>query len=117
MMNANAGTAGSETAQSLRLQVEKVSSLLDAAFRHVTEGRSVDLTPLESKVAVMCDAIHQAKPDARTGLKSPMKAILDKLDKLEARLTERQKLAEDADKGSLRQHALDAYRRPQGGNG
>jgi hypothetical protein len=115
-MSAEPSTSASEpTLADLRQHVEKVSSLVDAAGRHVADGRSVDLAPLESKVAQMCDAIHRATPAQRGGLLKPVESILARLDRLEACLVDQRKANDASTKSSLRQHALDAYRRPQDG--
>jgi hypothetical protein len=44
-----------------------------------------------------------------------MESILGRLDRLEAVLVEQRKASDASAKSSLRQHALDAYRRPQDG--
>ncbi len=99
------------TVPEIRDEVHKAASLVDTARRLLSEGRIVDLSALEGKVRVICEAIHQASDEDLADLKDPMAAIIDGLDSLEAALNEQFGAILAANQGTTRMAAMNAYRK------
>jgi hypothetical protein len=99
------------TVPEIRDEVHKVASLVDTARRLLTEGSNVDLSALEGKVRVVCEAIHQASGEDLTDLKESMATIIDGLDSLESALNEQFGSILAANEGTTRMAAMNAYRK------
>ena len=99
------------TVSEIRDEVHKVASLVDTARRLLAEGSIVDLSALEGKVRVICEAIGEAPGEDLSDLKDPMAAIIDGLDLLEAVLNEQFSAILSANEGTTRMAAMSAYRK------
>ena len=94
----------------VRDEARKVASLIDTARRLLAEGRMVELSALEGKVQTLCDAIRRAPPEDAEELKSPIRAILEGLDRLEAELTVQNEVVTARQEDAVRRQAMEAYR-------
>lgn len=81
--------APTPTVESIRLELDKASSVVATAAKLSAQGRTVDLSALEAKVANACRAIGSLpRDDART-LLPMLEALLKALDSLEDNLKAR----------------------------
>ncbi len=103
-----------ETLTDLAQETEKVATLITAAGKHLAEGKMVDLSALENKVRVLCQAIAEAPAGEARKLKGAIEAILHDLDGLEADLTYRLKDLREEMEGTFRKKAIGAYEAPAG---
>jgi len=85
-MNDEPVTAMAQT----REELAKVSSLVLTARRLVAGGALVDLSALEDRVRVVCEAVQQMPIEEGRGLLGDLRALIGRLDQLagdlEARL-------------------------------
>jgi hypothetical protein len=85
-MNDEPVTAMAQT----REELAKVSSLVLTARRLVAGGALVDLSALEDRVRVVCEAVQQMPIEEGRGLLEDLRALIGRLDQLagdlEARL-------------------------------
>ncbi len=95
----------------IKTEVHKVASLVDTARQLLAEGRIVDLSALEGKVRLMCDAIQDAAPEEQAELREPVEAVINALDQLEADLTRQYGAILAEHENSTRMAAMDAYRK------
>ncbi len=98
-----------ETRSYLAQETEKVATLIAAAGRHIAEGKMVDLSALENKVRVLCQAITEAPAEEARKLKGAIEAILRDLDGLEVDLTDHLKNLRGEMEGTFRKKAIGAY--------
>lgn len=70
----------------IRLELDKVASVVATAARLSAQGRTVDLTALEGKVAGACQAIAALPRDEARSLLPTLDALLSALDALEGDL-------------------------------
>lgn len=95
-------------------QVDKVTSLIAGARQLIGEGKSVELSALETRVARLCEAITQMPADDARRLKDPLATILGDLDRLEADLKSQLETAGQVNEDGRRRQAASAYRTPAG---
>ena len=93
-------------------EVDKVTSLIAGARQLIGEGKSVDLSALESRVTGLCETINGMEDDDARRLKDPLAAILAGLDRLEADLRRQHATATQAGEDGMRHRATSAYRTP-----
>ena len=93
-------------------EVDKVASLIAGARQLVGEGKTIEVSALEARVAALCQAIPGMPPRDARRLKDPLAAILGDLDGLEADL--RNQHATATNEGGRRRRAAGAYRTPAG---
>jgi hypothetical protein len=72
-----------------REELVKVSSLVLTARRLVASGALVDLSALEDRVRLICEAVQQMPAEEGRGLLEDLKALIGRLDSLAADLEER----------------------------
>ena len=73
-------------------EVDKVETMIDTARQLLSEGKDVDLTNLEGRIHIMCQAIGEAgrAEDADTAaFKAAITTVMAKLEALGAELTRR----------------------------
>ena len=110
-MNDNPSSPDPLDGSQIKTEVHKVASLVDTVCQLLAEGRIVDLSALEGKVRLMCDAIQDAAPEEHAELREPVAAIIDALDQLEADLTRQYGAILAEHENSTRMAAMDAYRK------
>lgn len=71
-------------------EIDKVSSLIAAARRHLTGDRMVDLLALEGKVRVLCESTSSAPPDDADRIVASVTEMMNDLDRLARELTAQQ---------------------------
>jgi hypothetical protein len=76
----------SSSLDSIRLELDKAASVVATAGRLSAQGRTVDLTALEAKVAGACRAIGTLPRDEARTLLPTLEALLSGLDALEGEL-------------------------------
>lgn len=102
----------SKTAQAdaIRQSLASLTASVDIARRRVDGGEVVALLDLDRAVAEICAAVGDLPLAERAGLKPPMVALIDELDKLSATLKyQHSQLAENLRAHSTHQHASNAY--------
>lgn len=72
-----------KTAHELLEEAGKVSSVIATARRLVAEGKSVDLSNLESKIAALCENAKAAELEQSSDVQDALSAILGDLNLLE----------------------------------
>jgi hypothetical protein len=70
-------------------ELAKVSSLVLTARRLVAGGALVDLSALEDRVRLICEAVQQMPVEEGRALLDDLKALIGRLDSLAADLEER----------------------------
>ena len=95
--------------QPLMPEIEKVTSLIAAARRLLTENKMVDLGALEGKVKELRQAIEKGAPDDLDAVKASLSALVDDLDGLETELTAQHRRLDRELGEVVRRHAADAY--------
>lgn len=65
-----------------REELAKVSSLVLTARRLVASGALVDLSALEDRVRLICEAVQQMPLDEGQGLLEDLRALINRLDQL-----------------------------------
>ncbi len=93
-------------------EVDKVTSLIAGARQLIGEGKSVELSALETRVAALCENIARMEAKDARRLKEPLAAILDDLDGLEADLRNQHEAATQVSEHRMRHRAASAYRSP-----
>ena len=78
-----------------REELAKVSSLVLTARRLVASGALVDLSALEDRVRLICEAVQQMPAEEGRGMLDDLRALISRLDTLAADLEQR--LAQLAD--------------------
>ncbi len=73
----------SERFESLRLDLDKVASVIATGRRLLAQGRTLDLSALEGKIAAACTAITELPREEARALLPALEAVLDGLDELE----------------------------------
>lgn len=73
----------SDRLNDIRLDIEKASSVVATGRRLVAQGRTLDLSALETKVAAACAAIGALPKDDARDLLPALEALLGSLDQLE----------------------------------
>lgn len=76
----------SDRMDEIRLDLEKASSVVATGRRLVAQGRTLDLTALEGKVAAACEAIAALPRDEARAVLPTLEALLAALDALESDL-------------------------------
>ena len=71
-------------------EIEKISSLIAVARRHLVEDRMVDLSALEGKVRVLCASIETVPPEDAGRIMESIKAMKVDLELLARELTAQQ---------------------------
>jgi hypothetical protein len=92
-------------------EAEKIAALIETARRVLADGKSVDLSALEDKVRVLCEAAHHAPATERQALKRSLGGIIDGLDALAADLTEHHRSLSEGLSDDVRRRAAAAYAR------
>lgn len=72
------------------LEIDKVSSLISAARRHMAEDKMVNLSALEGKVQALCGSITSAPGEDAKRIIAAVKAVMDDLNQLAQELTTQQ---------------------------
>jgi hypothetical protein len=93
-------------------EVDKVTSLIAGARLLIGEGKSVDLSALETRATRLCEAIAKIPDGDARRLKDPLAAILGDLDGLESELRSQHAAATQASEDGMRHRATSAYRSP-----
>lgn len=107
----------SKTAEAIRQSLAALTASVDIARRRVDGGDVVELLDLDRAVAEICTAVGDLPLDQRAGLKPPMVALIDELDKLSATLKfQHNQLAESLRAQSTHQQASDAYGKTPAGS-
>jgi hypothetical protein len=112
MTEPHASTPSDARHSDLAAQVDKVTSLIAGARQLIGEGKSIELSALETRVATLCEAIARMPAEDARRLKDPLAAILGDLDGLEADLRSQHETAANED--GRRRRAASAYRTPAG---
>ena len=73
-------------AENIRRSLASLAASVDIARRRVDGGDVVELLDLDRAVGEICSAVGQLPLEHRAGLKPPMVALIDELDKLSATL-------------------------------
>jgi hypothetical protein len=73
----------------VREEMEKAASLVTTAYRLLATGTMVDLSALESKVRVVCEALAAMERDEGVAFRPGMEALIADLDRLAAAIQER----------------------------
>jgi hypothetical protein len=76
------GAAMTSKAESLKLDLQNVASIIVAARGLVAEGQTVNLAPLEKEVRRLCEAISALDAAENMPLRPMMVSLIDDLDKL-----------------------------------
>ncbi len=114
MTEPHASTPSGSRDPEVGAEVDKVTSLIAGARQLIGEGKNVELSALETRIAALCETIgRMAMEDARQ-LKEPLAAILGGLDGLEADLRSQHKTATKMSEDGMRHQAANAYRSPAG---
>jgi len=93
-------------------EVDKVTSLIAGARQLIGEGKSIDLSALETRVTKLCEAITGMQDEDARRLKDPLATILSGLDGLEADLKSQHATATQVSEDGMRHRATSAYRSP-----
>jgi len=89
-MTLNAPDAATASkADRLKLDLQNVASIILAARGLVAEGQAVNLTPLETEVRRLCDALGTLTPAENMPLRPMMVSLIDDLDKLAGDISRR----------------------------
>ena len=97
-------------AETIRRSLTKLAASVDIARRRVDGGDVVELLDLDRAVGEICSAVGRLPLEQRAGLKPPMVALIDELDKLSATLKhQHSQLTESLRAHSTHQQASDAY--------
>lgn len=96
-------------------ELEKVASVVAAARRVLSEGRMVDISGLQARVAKLCDAIMERAPNNASSLGHAMESLLADLDRLSDDLTRQFGVISGSGDGSNLQQGLSAYARAKTG--
>ena len=96
----------------MQLEIEKVSEMVSAARRLLTEGKSVDLVALEHEVDDLCQAIHAKPPQNSREVRQALANIVNDLDSLEHEITEQHRQLEKNLAERTRKLAIEAYSDP-----
>lgn len=81
-MSADSQTAGQTQADSMKLDLQNVASIIVAARGMVAAGQTVNLAPLEREVNRLCNAICAIPSADNLALRPMMVSLIDDLDKL-----------------------------------
>ncbi len=73
-------------AETMRAELAEAMDRVAAARRLLAAGYTVDLEGLDLEVGRICEAIAHLPRDGRNGLKGPLVALTDELDRLETDL-------------------------------
>jgi hypothetical protein len=96
--------------EELRLQFDGVAATVDTARRVLADGRAVDLTGLEERVAALCTAIGAQPEPAAIGYRPRLIALLDDVDRLRSDLeAQRALLVRELGTLAARRQAIGAY--------
>ena len=93
-------------------EIDKVASVVSTARRLLADGRMVDLSALEEKVRILCDAIRSTPPKNRDYVRETMVTIIENLDILAKDLTEQFGAIANGSDGPAPSLAAAAYRKP-----
>ena len=98
------------SAEDIRRSLSSLAGAVDIARRRVDGGDVVELRDLDSAVAEICTAVARLPVPERAGLKPPLVALIDELDKLSATLRQQHsQLAESLRAQSSHNQAARAY--------
>lgn len=121
MTDTPAGTPPGDATPDVMDELDKVASVVATARRVLAEGRMVDLSALEGRVAALCEGLRDVAPENREAAAQAVGRLLADLDGLEADIRTQfgDALADEPDSGAaVRRRATDAYGGPKpGGNG
>jgi hypothetical protein len=92
--------------------LDKVKSLIAGARQLIREGKRVELSALETRVAELCENIARMETKDARRLKEPLAAILGDLDELEADLKNQHETGTQVSEDRMRHRATSAYRSP-----
>lgn len=96
-------------------ELEKVASVVAASRRVLSEGRMVDISGLQARVAKLCEAIMERAPNNTPSLRNAMESLLADLDRLSDELTRQFGVISGAGEGSNAQRGHSAYARAKTG--
>jgi hypothetical protein len=97
-------------AEVIRRSLATLAANVDIARRRVDGGDMVELRDLDRAVADICTAVGELPMGERAGLKPPLVALIDELDKLQATLKQQHsQLAENLRAHSTHNQATRAY--------
>lgn len=101
-------------AANLKRRLEAAGNVVNEARRAVESGGHVDLAGLEREVDEICTALATLPDGTASGLKPPLVALVDDLEKLTDTLSAaHKKLAGDVGALGARRRASKAYGQPQ----
>ena len=92
-------------------ELEKVASVVAAARRVLSQGRMVDISGLQARVAKLCEAIMEQAPNNAPPLRHAMESLLADLDRLSDDLTRQFGIISGTGEDSNVQKGLSAYAR------
>jgi hypothetical protein len=98
-----------QTGEDILLQAEKISSLIAAARHLMGEGKSVDLSNLESKISRLCKGAQSVQLQNPDAVRTALQAIVEDLNHLDEEMTSRHKEAGGQSLEASIKRAIDAY--------
>lgn len=100
----------------IRRSLSSLAASVDIARRRVDGGEVVELRDLDRAVAEICTAVGRLPLQDRAGLKPPVMALIDELDKLAATLKQQHgQISESLRTHSSHHQAARAYGKAPGG--
>jgi hypothetical protein len=93
----------------LALEMDKVAAVIATARRLMVDGRTVELSTLESRIDALCTRVRQSPPATREVVIRAMENLVRALDDLEAAI--RSRVGGTASEGVARSRVLNAYAR------
>ncbi len=97
---------------SIENEVERVSALIVAARRMLSEDKIADLAPIEGRVEALCWKVRDISPDHRTPVLLALENMIDNLDHLAEELTEQNRLIAAGFENTSPLRVLAAYTKP-----
>ncbi len=97
-------------------EVERVSALIVAARRMLSEDKIADLAPIERRVEALCWKVRDISPDHRTPVLLALENMIDNLDHLAEELTEQNRIIAAGFENTAPLRVLAAYTKPGDGS-
>ncbi len=99
---------------SIENEIERVSALIVAARRLLSEDRIADLAPIERRVEALCWKVGDISPDHRTPILLALENMIDNLDHLAEELTDQNRIIVAGFENTSPIEAITAYTKPGG---
>lgn len=113
MTPASDDTASDDTASDITEDLQELDRLLARSRFELSEGRTLEMAPLEHKVQVMCGRLRRLPTAEAQAHRTSLLSLLDEMGRLAGQIEQRRdELAQNLGETSKRRQATTAYAKP-----